>query len=90
MREIVDTGLNRNRKMETPNSKRRKLLVSSNRSPLSVVARRQLLKKLLPSVSPLLKTWSSSMQPIVSIVENEYRDLSVETNDEEHWMVISR
>ena len=40
-------------------------------SPLSMAAHRQLLRKILPPVSPLLDTWSTSMEPIVVLVINE-------------------
>ena len=61
-----------------------------NRSPLSVAARRQLLRKILPGVSPLLNIWSTSMEPIIVLVQKEYCGLRLEFNEEEQWIVVSR
>ena len=74
--------------METPPLKRRKKFVSV--LPLSVAAHRQLLRKILPPVSPLLNTWSTSMVPTVVLVKNEYCEPRLEINENEQCIVVSR
>ena len=54
--------------METPPLKRRKQKFLSV-LPLSVAAHRQLLRKILPPVSPLLNTLSTSMIPTVYLLK---------------------
>ena len=64
--------------------KRRKQIIRKC-LPLSMAACRQLLRKILTPVSPLLNTWITSMEPIVVLVKNEYCELRLE-NDEEEQM----
>ena len=55
-----------------------------------MAARRQLLRKILPPVSPLLNTWSTSVESIVVLIKNEYCELRLKINEEEQWIVVSR
>ena len=75
--------------METPPSKRRKQIILKH-LPLSMAARRQLPRKILLPVSPLLNTWSTSMEPIVVLFKNKYCELRLENNEKEQWIVVSR
>ena len=75
--------------METPSLKRRKQKFVSV-LPLSVAAHRQLLRKILPPVSPSLNTLSTSMIPTVVLVKNEYCEPRLEINEIEQWIVVSR
>ena len=68
--------------METPALKRRKQIICKH-PLLSMAACRRLLRKILPPVSPLLNTWSTSMELIVVLVKNEYYELRLEINEEE-------
>ena len=76
--------------MEMPPLKQRKQIICKC-SPLSMAARRRLLRKILPPVSPLLRvsTWSTSMEPIVVLVKNECCELRLEINVEEQWIIVS-
>ena len=58
--------------------------------PLSVAAHRQLLRKILPPVSSLLNTWSTSMVPTVVLVKNEYCEPRLVINEKEQLIVVSR
>ena len=55
-----------------------------------MAAHRQLLKKILPPVSPLLNTWSTSMVPTIILAKNEYCEPRLEINEKEQWIVVSR
>ena len=55
-----------------------------------MAAHRQLLRKILPPVSPLLNTWSTSVVPTVVLVNNEYCELRLEINEKELWIIVSR
>ena len=55
-----------------------------------MAAHRQLLRKILPPVSPLLNTSSTSMVPTVVLVKNKYSEPRLEINEEEQWIVVSR
>ena len=68
--------------METSHLKRRKQIICK-RLPLSMDACRQLLRNVLPPVSPLLNTWSSSMEPIVVLGKKKYCELRLKINEEE-------
>ena len=59
-------------------------------TPLSMAACKQLLRKILPPVSPLFNAWSASMEPIFVLVKNEYCELRLEINEEEQWIIVSR
>ena len=75
--------------MEMPSLKRRKQIICKH-SPLSMAFCRQSLRKILPPVSPLLNTWSTSIELINVLVKNEYCELRLEINEEEQWIVVSR
>ena len=55
-----------------------------------MAAHRQLLRKILPPVSPLLNSWSTSMVPTVVLVKNEYCEPRLEIIEKEQWIVVSR
>ena len=55
-----------------------------------MAAHRQLLRKILPPVSPLLNSWSTSMVPTVVLVKNEYCEPRLEINEKEPRIVVSR
>ena len=55
-----------------------------------MAAHRQLLRKILPPVSPLLNSWSTSMVPTVVLVKNEYCEPILEINEKEQWIFVSR
>ena len=75
--------------METPPLKRRKQIICKHFAVV-VATHRQLLRKILPPVSPLLNTWSTSMVPTVVLVKNEYCEPRLKINEKEQWIVVSR
>ena len=63
-----------------PSLKQRKKIIFKH-LPLSMAARRQLLRKIFPPVSLLLNTWSTSMETIV-VVKNEYSEHRLEIHED--------
>ena len=60
--------------MEMPHTFETKKTNKCKRSPLSMAACKQLLRKILPPVS-LLSLETSMMEPIIALVKNEYCEL---------------
>ena len=64
-----------------PSLKQRKKIIFKH-SPSSMAARRQLPRKIFPPVSLLLNTWSTSMEPIVVHIKNEYSEHRLEIHED--------